>query len=57
MKVDVISAIGQKVELCGIAGFDTNKNGTVVANAKDPPDERARCICRRRCCDRPEVCH
>ena len=35
MKVDsVISAIGQKVELCGIAGFDTNKNGTVVANAK-----------------------
>lgn len=30
----VISAIGQKIDLSGIAGFETNKNGTVVANAK-----------------------
>ncbi len=30
----VISAIGQKVDLCGIAAFKTNANGTVTADAK-----------------------
>ena len=35
IKVDnVISAIGQKINLNGIADFNTNKNGTVVADAK-----------------------
>ncbi len=31
---NVISAIGQKINLGGIADFDTNKNGSVVADAK-----------------------
>lgn len=35
IKVDnVISAIGQKINLGGIADFETNKNGSVVADAK-----------------------
>ena len=29
----VISAIGQKVDLCGLEGFKTNANGTVVVDA------------------------
>ena len=30
----VISAIGQKIDLCNIAAFKTNANGTVIADAK-----------------------
>ena len=30
----VISAIGQKIDLCNIAAFRTNANGTVIADAK-----------------------
>ncbi len=30
----VISAIGQRIDLCGIADFKTSANGTVVADAK-----------------------
>ncbi len=30
----VISAIGQKIDLCKIAAFKTNANGTVIADAK-----------------------
>ncbi|MGI5976506.1 MAG: FAD-dependent oxidoreductase [Candidatus Limivicinus sp.] len=35
MKLDcVISAIGQKIDLCGIADFKVNKNNSVVVDAK-----------------------